>query len=170
MEQLKFKLFELEVLDPLGGRELSEMEFFIAHLLLGGTAQQPIGLGEIRSRVERELGRRPNARTVKAIVRRLRRIHKLPILASRTAPAGYWWCASLDEMSRFIAYFKGVALDELYTLSQIVKYNYPALAGQLAFVDLEGLHDNGTAENGGPVAAQADDGVANRMEEILPGG
>jgi hypothetical protein len=155
MEQPKFRIFELEILDPLGGRELNRVEFFIAHLLLGGTADAPIGLADIRRRAVGELGKPLNPRTVKAVIRRLRRNHKLPILSSRSAPAGYWWCNSLDEMNRFIAYFRGVALDELYTLSQIVKHNYPALAGQLAFVDLEVTRNGNSAETADSDAGDA---------------
>jgi hypothetical protein len=37
-----------------------------------------------------------------------------------------------EEMTEFVESFKSQALDELHTLSKIVKHNYPALLGQLS--------------------------------------
>jgi hypothetical protein len=161
-EAFKFEMYERAVFDPLGGRELSDVEEFVAHLLLGGTAQQPVALREIRTRAELDLGRKLDERRVKAVIRALRRHHKLPILSSRRRPAGYWWCADVDEMRHFIKYWRGVALDELSTLAQIVRHNYPALAGQLSFVDLLEQTRNGNdsdEDDDGP--PQPDGGLAD---------
>lgn len=136
MEQLKFALFERALIQPLAG-ELTAVEQHIAALLLNATQQQPLKLSEIRAEVERGLGMTLSEREGKRVIRSLRRIHALPILASRKPPQGYWWCSNVAEMDAFIKYFRGVALDELATLAKIVRSNYPALAGQLHLEMLE---------------------------------
>jgi hypothetical protein len=39
-------------------------------------------------------------------------------------------------MEAFIESYRAQALDELHTLSKIVKHNYPALQGQLKFEEM----------------------------------
>ena len=39
-------------------------------------------------------------------------------------------------MKAFIESFRKQALDELHTLSKIVRHNYPALQGQLSFEEV----------------------------------
>lgn len=138
--QLKFELYEQELLNPLRGHELSELECFVASLLLTASTHRPIGIAEIIQAVEqtehlRLRGRSvpSKERAVKEIIRTLRRDHTFPILARRTKPTGLWWCASSKEMEAFIESFRSQALDELHTLSKIIKHNYPALQGQLTF-------------------------------------
>lgn len=136
-EQLKFKLFEEELLIPLRGHELSELEMFVASLLLTANTFEPIGIAQIIDAIEAKTGRRVSQRTVKDIIRTLRRDHTFPILARRSSPTGYWWCGSVEEMKAFIDSFRAQALDELHTLSRIIKHNYPALQGQLNFEDAQ---------------------------------
>ncbi|HYX72155.1 MAG TPA: hypothetical protein VE732_05240 [Nitrososphaera sp.] len=133
-EQLKFKLYEEELLDPLRGHALTEIERFIASLLLDATTDKPIGIAEIIRAYAAHSGKRISDRIVKGIIRRLRKEHAFPILARRSKkPTGYWWCGSAAEMEMFIESFRSQALDELHTLSTIIKHNYPALLGQLKF-------------------------------------
>jgi hypothetical protein len=139
-EEFKYESFERELLDPLGGRELSDLERFIAGLLLTASSDRPLKIAEIILAVERTenlrlKGKSPKSkeRSVKDVIRSLRKEHALPILSRRESPAGFWWCGSSAEMSEFIETFKAQPLDELHTLSQIVKHNYPALMGQLSF-------------------------------------
>ncbi len=131
--QLKFELYEEELLNPLRGHELSDLESFVASLLLTASTHRPIGIAEIIEEVERQKNLRLTERKVKGIIRTLRKEHTFPILARRKKPTGYWWCASAQEMEAFIESFRAQALDELHTLSKIVKNNYPALQGQLRF-------------------------------------
>lgn len=135
--QLKFVLFEEELLNPLQGHELSEVDKYVASLLLTAATHRPIGIAEIRRRAAEALGKKLSSRSVKAIIRSLRKNHAFPILARRKKPTGYWWCASVEEMEAFIESFRSQALDELHTLSKIVKHNYPALQGQLKFDDAQ---------------------------------
>ena len=132
-EQLKFELYEDEVLQPLKGHELSDLEGYVASLLLHATSEQPIGIADIIRFVQINLRKTISARLVKGTIRTLRKDHLFPILARRASPAGYWWCASADEMESFIESFRAQALDELHTISAMVKHHYPALAGQLTF-------------------------------------
>jgi hypothetical protein len=137
VEQMKFKLFEEELLKPLRGHELSDLEMFVASLLLTANTFQPIGISEIIDAIEAKDGRRVSQRTIKDIIRTLRKDHTFPILARRSKPTGYWWCGSAAEMEAFIESFRAQALDELHTLTRIVKHNYPALQGQLNFEDVK---------------------------------
>lgn len=129
-ESLKFDYYESELLNPLRGHELSDVERFVAELLLGASSTVPIANARIAYEAARQFTG-IDARKVKAIIRTLRKDHHFPILARRGKPNGYWWCASPEEMEEFIRVFKSQALDELHTLSKIVKTNYPELAGQL---------------------------------------
>ena len=133
--QLKFELYEQELLSPLQGHELTELESYIASLLLTASSHRPIGISEIIRCYESINDKRLSERVVKNTIRSLRRDHTFPILARRKEPAGYWWCASASEMEAFIESFRSQALDELHTLSKIIKHNYPALQGQLKFDD-----------------------------------
>lgn len=130
--QLKFALYEEELLNPLRGHTLSEHENYVASLLLTASSSRPIGIDEIIE-TARERDIKLSVRTVKSIVRTLRKDHTFPILSSKKPPTGYWWCQSLEEMQAFIESFRAQAFDELHTLSKIVKHNYPALQGQLKF-------------------------------------
>jgi len=137
-EQLKFELFERELLDPLGGLELTETERYVAGVLLNATSQNPMTISQIIGRLDSIWpGKLTSQREVKDLVRGLRRKHGLPILARRRKPAGYWWCGSVAEMEEFILSFRKQALDELGTLGRIVRQNYPALVGQLELRDVE---------------------------------
>lgn len=133
--ELKFEAFEAELLSPLGGHELTDLESFVASLVLDASRDFPIGIKTIIAHVRQVKGSRLSERKVKRIIRSLRKVHAFPILASRQPPAGYWWCASAEEMTEFVEGFKAQALDELHTLSRIVKHNYPALLGQLSLED-----------------------------------
>jgi hypothetical protein len=132
---LGFETFEAELLNPLSGHELADVERFVASLLLGARRDSPVGIKAIIQQVGRVKGFDLSERKVKGIIRSLRKDHAFPILASRQPPTGYWWCASAEEMTEFVESFKSQALDELHTLSKIVKHNYPALMGQLSLED-----------------------------------
>jgi hypothetical protein len=131
--QLKFEVYEAELLNPLRGHELTELEKFVATLLLTATTHRPIGIKEVIVSIRSELNLQISERVVKQTVRKLRKEHGFPILARRKSPTGYWWCGSVEEMEAFIESFRAQALDELHTLSTIIKQNYPALQGQLKF-------------------------------------
>lgn len=134
--QLKYGLFERELLNPLAGLKLTYEEEFVANLLLDATAKFPIGISRIRGEaIKGEKGFNVSERGVKDIVRTLRKEHGLPILSRRRKPSGYWWCGSEAEMKAYIDSARSQPLDELHTLSKMVKQNYPALAGQLSLED-----------------------------------
>lgn len=127
----KFETFEHELLNPLRGHRLTELELFVANLLLDASSHRPLKIRDIQESMHRAGLSTVSVRYVKQLVRALRKDHAFPILARRSEPAGFWWCASAAEMEAFIKLFRSQALDELHTLSKIVEENYPALAGQL---------------------------------------
>lgn len=131
MEQLKFSLYEEELVNPLRGHKLTEAEEYVASLLLKATNQQPITIKEIINNYSYQFHKSLSQRDVKDTIRTLRREHLFPILSSRRKPYGLWWCASAEEMEAFIQMFRSQALDELHTLSKIVRHSYPTLLGQL---------------------------------------
>jgi hypothetical protein len=134
--QLKFKTFETELLNPLAGHKLTALEEYVASYLLTASSHAPIKIAEIIRAVRREKQLAVNERTVKDVVRTLRKQHRFPILSRRKKPAGLWWCGSASEMEAFIESFRQQALDELHTLGRIVKENYPQFEGQLSFEDI----------------------------------
>lgn len=135
--QIKFRKFEDELLSPLRGHALTAQELFVANLLLDATAQRPIGIKRIVDTVFKGKGDWLTERAVKDIVRRLRKEHAFPILSRKNQPSGYWWCGSKEEMEVYITAARSQPLDELHTLSKMVRQNYPELAGQLSLEDAE---------------------------------
>lgn len=126
-----YSLFEDALLVPLRGHTLTELEQIVAVLLLEATSQHPITNRQLRVKIQCQYSREVSDREVKAVIRDLRKDHQFPIVARRGAPAGYFWCAAKGDMEAFIKEFRTIALDELHTLSRIVKANFPELAGQL---------------------------------------
>lgn len=161
--QFKFEVFERELLNPLAGIKLTKAEEFVANLLLDATSEKPRTIAHIirvqpcfycdgacevpESSVRymtcpdckgtgSRAGQVLNERTVKDTVRALRKEHGLPILSRKHKPPGYWWCGSKKEMEEYIDRARSQPLDELHTLSKMVKQNYPELAGQLSLEDI----------------------------------
>lgn len=128
---LAAETFEHELLNPLRGHDLSPLESFVASLLLDASAKKPLDNAALRRAVKTQMQFDCSVRFMKSIIRELRKGHAFPIVSRREKPAGYWWAASAEEMAAFIGVFRSQALDELHTLSRIVRENYPALAGQL---------------------------------------
>lgn len=126
-----FTLFEDALLVPLHGHTLSDIEMLIACLLLSAKSENPASIKSIIATVQLQTGKRLDQRGVMDAVRSLRKEHAFPILSRKAKPNGYWWCSSIEDMRVFIESFRSVALDELHTLSRIVKQNYPELSGQL---------------------------------------
>jgi hypothetical protein len=128
---LKYEIFEYELFNPLRGHDLGELESYVANLLLSASSERPMDNEHIRISIQLRFEKEVDPRTVKKIIRALRKDHSFPIISRRKNPGGYWWCSSKSEMEAFIDTFKSQALDELHTLSRIVKENFPELAGQL---------------------------------------
>lgn len=137
MEQVKFKVFEREMIHPLHGVQLTRNEEFVAGLLLQADAEHTYTIKDIIRCSEQVLARPLTMRTVQGTVRRLRKLHKFPILSTKNPPFGYWWCGSVEEMKNFVEEWRRQAMDELHTLSQMVRHNFPALAGQLRLPEME---------------------------------
>jgi hypothetical protein len=133
--ELKFKTFEQELLNPLRGHSLKPNEEFIANTLLDASSERPMTIKDLRQAMHENGLSAVSNRMVKRIVRSLRSEHGFPILSRRGEPAGFWWCSSAEEMEGFIKLFRSQAMDELHTLSKMVKQNYPQLAGQLSLED-----------------------------------
>ncbi len=131
MHQLNFITLEREMLDPLAGVELTDVERIIALQLIAASSQTPVTGKHLRLAVREATDTKIDERQLKATIRRLRRQHKFPVLSRRSLPRGYWWCTSVEEMQGFIETFRASALDELSTLATIIRHNYPALSGQL---------------------------------------
>lgn len=136
--QFKFRAFEEELLSPLRGHALTELKEFVASLLLEADSSRPIKIAEIIIAAGNRFADWPTERDVKETVRSLRKDHGFPILSRKGKPAGYWWGTSVSEMEKFIEDWRKQALDELHTLSKIVKQNYPQLAGQLSLEAVNG--------------------------------
>jgi hypothetical protein len=131
--QLKFELFDHALLAPIDGHELSADEAFVSSFLLTARGRRPYTINEIVEAMKTTACKKTSDRRVKGIVRALRQQHGFPIISTKHPPYGYWWCQSTDEMQAFIDEFRSQAMDQLKTLSVMVKRNYPALAGQLKF-------------------------------------
>lgn len=131
LEGRNWRRLETELFDPLEGRELTDLESYVASLLLSASAARPIGIREIVTHTRLALEQEIDERKVKKVIRELRREHGFPILARRKRPSGYWWCETADEMESFVSSFRSQAMDELVTISKMVKLNYPEIAGQL---------------------------------------
>lgn len=130
-EDLPFETFEQEMLDPLKGVELSEIELFVAGLILDARSEKPIKMAEIALAAMHQRAVDLSDRQIRIIVRKLRREHGFPVLTRKGKPAGYWWGRTADEMSEFVEVWKAQYLDEAQTLSKMLKVNYPRLAGQM---------------------------------------
>lgn len=126
-----FQIFEEELINPLNGVQLTPIEEFISNLLLDATSACPLRADNIREKVMIGLEIDLSFRELKKIIRSLRRNHAFPILTRRSSPAGYWWCASADEMKEFARLWQSQYYDEMRTLYVMMKHNYPRLAGQL---------------------------------------
>lgn len=147
---LKYRKFEDELLNPLRGHKLTYEEEFVANLLLDASVAFPIGISRIRAEaVKGEKGFNVSERQVKNIVRTLRKEHGLPILSRKNKPSGYWWCGSKAEMEAYIDAARAQPMDELHTLSKMVKQNYPELAGQLSLEDVGSWQEQSAATTEG---------------------
>ena len=132
---LKYELFEQELLNPLHGHDLSTDERFVAEVLLDATSARPMGIKRIR-RLSKELRSvQLSDRVVKAIIRRLKKDHEFPIFSRRKRPAGFWWGTSEEEALEYFRHAQRQPLDELHTLHRMMKVNFPRLAGQLTIAD-----------------------------------
>lgn len=132
---LKYEIFEESLFAPLRGLKLSREEQLVASMILDATAKKPIGLKRLRRSLE-SAGVVISERVLKDIVRTLRKRHELPILSRRNQGGGFWWCESEQQMRDYYKHASRQPLDELHTLSRIVKANYPRLVGQLSLTDV----------------------------------
>lgn len=129
--EFPFEVFEEEMVNPLKGVELSEMELFIASLLLAATSAKPIKMAGIIEAVENARGVTLTNRQVRIIMRSLRRNHAFPICTRKGSPAGYYWGRSEKELEEFAGVWMAQYKDEAQTLHIMLKTNYPRLAGQM---------------------------------------
>lgn len=130
-EQQNFETFEREMLNPLRGHDLTPLEGYVASLLLDASKERPIDNEMIRAAIRMQFNESRDERTIKMIIRSLRKDHSFPIVSSRKKPAGYWWCKSSEEMEEWVRVLRSQALDELHTIGRAVREHFPALAGQL---------------------------------------
>lgn len=131
-EQLNFEVYEREIINPLRGHKLTPMEEYVASLLLDTSKDHPVTNEDMRTRVKMRFDlKKIDPRTIKAVIRSLRKFHHFPILARFTKPYGYWWCQSAEEMIEYYNDARARLLDEFHTLSLIIKTNFPDYAGQL---------------------------------------
>lgn len=128
---LPFAVFEDEILAPIKGVDLTELECFVAKLLLRATSEVPVKHQAIINAVRDELGVPLSDRKVREIIRSFRRDRTFPICSRKGAPAGCWWGRTEAELEEFIRVWKAQFLDEAQTLSIMIKTNFPRLVGQL---------------------------------------
>ena len=126
-----FYVFEEEILNPLGGQQMTVQEVFIAQLILEASSAKPVKMDEIIEQFRKTFGENLSVRQLKVIVRAFRRDRAFPILSRRSKPAGYWWCQSVEEMKEFSNLWQSQYFDEMRTLYVMMRHNYPRLAGQL---------------------------------------
>lgn len=124
--QVNLPLFEQM---PWDGFDLTPLERAIASLIY--EAKDRLTIAQLEERLNWKVVQPPDDREIKRTIRSLRCLG-LAILSSKRPPYGYWWCQSADEMREFVDRFKAQPMDELYTLSRMVKANFPHLAGQLS--------------------------------------
>ena len=113
------------------GKLLSETELFVAGLIIHATRSLPVKQAAITDAARRSTGITLNARTVKDIVRTLRRTHGFPICSRKSQPAGYWWGRTEAEVEEWSNEATRQWKDEIITMNAVLKTNYPRLAGQL---------------------------------------
>ena len=128
---LPFEIFEDEVLAPLKGVDLTDLEHFVAVMLLRATTEVPVKQQAIINAAFERRGVTLSDRKVREIIRSLRRDRTFPICSRKGAPAGYWWGRTEAELEEFIRVWKAQFIDEATTLSIMIKANFPRLAGQL---------------------------------------
>ena len=109
----------------------TEIERYVVWLLKAATAERPIGIAQIISRVWGELHLSVADREIKSFVRSLRRDHGMPVLARRGAPSGYYWCRTEKEMASFVRSFMDQARDEMATIRRMLTLHYPGLVAEL---------------------------------------
>lgn len=128
---LPFEIFEEEILAPIKGVDLTDLEYFVAVKMLRATTDFPIKQQAIihAARVERNV--ELSERQVRTIVHRLRNDHGFPICSRKRNPAGYWWGRTEAELEEFASVFIAQLTDEYHTVRKMLKTNYPRLAGQL---------------------------------------
>ena len=136
---LRFSRFEHELLDPLRGHALSDVEQLVASALLDASRERPVSNERLRDLVGAELRIVIDDREMKAVILRLREEHLFPIMAVKTNPAGYWWCRSAEEMKAYYERVRKESLARLNTVSKVIKVNFPELAGQLGLDFEKGL-------------------------------
>ncbi len=137
-EQLSFafELFEEEMISPVGGEPMSELEKFIASLLFEAASDRPLKTNEIVAAVADSLDQTLNFRRLKLIIKRLRDDRGFPILTRRSKPEGYYWCRSEAEFTEFRRMWWSQILSEINTIEKMTKRTYPHLAGQMRLVDI----------------------------------
>lgn len=106
--------------------KLTLEEIKVCSLIMRATMDQPIKITEIMLATEIE-----GERKVKQIIESLRRIHLLPIAASRQKPYGLYLAKSWAEWEPFVSHYKSQALSELQTIYRVTRHIWPEFAGQL---------------------------------------
>ena len=127
---LPFVTLEESVLGERG-KLLTETELFVAGLIIHATRSVPIKQAAITEAARRSTGVVLSARTIKDIVRTLRRTHGFPVCSRKSQPAGYWWGRSEAEVEEWSNEAMRQWKDEIVTMNAVLKTNYPRLAGQL---------------------------------------
>lgn len=127
---LPFQTLEEELMAPLRGVHLTEVEFETAKILLRATTERPVKQGDVIMRLSMD-GMFVTARQMRHIIRNLRRMHALPICSRKCSPAGYWWGRTEAELEEFAKVFFAQIEDEAQTVGIMLKKNYPRLAGQM---------------------------------------
>jgi hypothetical protein len=77
---LHYETIEQEIIEPLKGVKLTEVEFFVASQILEARSEAPIKMAEIMDRAFERRSITLEPRQVRVIVRSLRRNHGFPIL------------------------------------------------------------------------------------------
>ncbi|GEM_PF-3452448 len=149
-EQLRFSVFEDELIDPLRGHELTEQEAFVASLLLDASADRPRTNEELRDLLRGKFFEEYSERSIKSLILSLRDDHCFPIVASKAPPFGYWWCRSAAEMKEQWDRVRGEAVGMMSTWSRLIKQHFPELAGQLRLDFIERSDYEQTSDSARP--------------------
>ena len=83
------------------------------------SAANPVSSTRLIEIVREQTGRIIDARKVRFVVAELREKSKLPVLATKREPKGYYLCQSREEFESYAVEIRAHAIRELTTIAQI---------------------------------------------------
>lgn len=113
---------------------IKTMEEIILKEIAKATSNRPITSTRLIDIVLRETGEKIQARKVRKIIEKLRKVNRLPILATRKGDAGYYTCRTIKEFQDYKKEVRNHALRELATISEIEQSFFGTKQQELLFI------------------------------------